>query len=68
MLSEFADAWATIEGMVHGVTAALLSLSMVLLVLRLCYVAGKAVKALIIRATRQRRHRNLSVVLGYLAQ
>jgi small-conductance mechanosensitive channel len=69
MPSEFAEAWAKIEGMVHGVIASLPHLGVALLVFGLCYGAGRAVKALIIRVTQQRRrHRNLGVVLGRLAQ
>ena len=69
MNPDLAGVWTKLEGMLRGFMASLPNLGVALIVFTLFYVTGKGLKALVTRVTQQRRrHRNLGVVLGRLAQ
>jgi small-conductance mechanosensitive channel len=69
MNPDLSAVWTKLDGMLRGLIVALPNLSVAILVFALFYVAGKGIKSLVMRLTaKRRRHRNLGVVLGRLAQ
>ena len=69
MSPDLAAVWAKLEGMIHGLIVLLPNFGVAIIVFALFYVAGKGIKALVMRvAARHRRHRSLGVVLGRLSQ
>jgi small conductance mechanosensitive channel len=66
---EIAALWSAVQRMIHDVLAALPTLGLALLAFALLAVGGAGMKALAIRlSTKYRRHRNVGLVLGRLAQ
>jgi small conductance mechanosensitive channel len=69
MNPDLSAVWAKLEGMIHGLIALLPNFGVAIIVFALFYVAGKGIKALVMRVTaRRRRQRSLGVVLGRLSQ
>ena len=69
MNPDLSGVWTKLEGMLRGLMVSLPNLGVAIMVFTLFYVTGKGIKSLVIRLTdKRRRHRNLGVVLGRLAQ
>ncbi len=66
---DLSPAWARIEAGVNAAVAALPNLGLALIVFVLFFLAGQAIRRLVRRLSdATRRHRNLGLVLGRLAQ
>ena len=69
MKIDVSGAWITVQNMINGLIALLPNLALALVAFSLAVVAGRGVRSLVGRVSdRYKKHRNLSLLLGRVAQ